>query len=137
MKLFFMKFIFDNSEMSITVIFNIYSMWYKHMYHDLHDFFDLSWERNINQVKNNDDINVETNEKWITSWFQKHSFRHIIINENHAVKNECTWVHKFIAALKILNHWIIIAISIINKVLDLKSYFYLLYYLKFNEITND
>ena len=104
MKSFLVKLTSDNSEMSVTVILNVYSMWYKHTYHDSHDFLDSSWERDINQAEDNDDIDVETNKKWITSWSQKHSFRCVIMNKDHAIKNECTWIHKFIAALKILNH---------------------------------
>ena len=74
------------------------------MYHDLHDSLDSSQERNVNQAENNNDTDVEINEKWIISWFQKHSFKHVIINENHTVKNKYIQIHKFIVALKILNH---------------------------------
>ena len=104
MKSFLAKLTFDNSETSITVIFNAYSMWHKHMYHDLHDFLNSSWERDVNQAENNDDTDVETDEKWITSWFQKHLFRHIIMNKDHIIKNEHIQIHKFITALKILNY---------------------------------
>ena len=57
------KLISDNSKISITMIFNAYLTWYKHTYHDSHDFLNLSQERDVNQVKNNDDTDVETNEK--------------------------------------------------------------------------
>ena len=33
------------------------------MYHDSHDFLDSSQERDINQVKNDDNTDIETNEK--------------------------------------------------------------------------
>ena len=69
MKSFLVKLTSDNSKISITIIFNVYSMWYKCMYHNLHDFFDSSWERNVNQAENNNNTDVKIDEKWITSWF--------------------------------------------------------------------
>ena len=33
------------------------------MYHDSHDFLDSSQEKNVNQVKNDDDTDIKTDKK--------------------------------------------------------------------------
>ena len=63
MKSFFAKLISNNLEMSIIMIFNMYLTWYKCMYYDSHDFLNSSQKRDINQVKNDNNTDVETDEK--------------------------------------------------------------------------
>ena len=71
---------------------------------------NYNWEKSkaLSQIKENLDneseSDVEDNLKEFFIWSEDCSFKQIILNEKHAVKNEWIQVHNSIAALKIKYH---------------------------------